>query len=76
MVQAGCIPCLVQAMTGGKLSQAAKGHCATVLAFLATDKANHEEIIRFEGVAPLVVLLKNGILAAKKHAAIALARRG
>ena len=74
MVEAGCIPCLVQALTGGQLSAQAQAHAATVLAFLAVDSANHAEIVQYKGIQPCVSLLRNGTLPAKKHSAIALAR--
>ena len=72
--QAGVIAPLVQALSAGKLSEVAQAHAATVLACLALDKPNHPEIIRRRGVAPLVALLHEGTLAAKRQAAMGLAR--
>lgn len=74
MVAAGVVAPLVQALTNGQLSVVAQAHAATVISFLAIDKSNHIEIISRRGVPPLVLLLEEGTLNAKRHAAVGLAR--
>lgn len=76
MVEEGVVPLLIQSLHGGKLHEESEEHAAMVLACLALDSVNHEEMVEHEGISQLVKLLSqaNATTGCKRQAAIALAR--
>ena len=74
IVEAGVILPLITALTGGKLSDTAMEHAATVLSGLAPIGQNASMIKDAKGIDPLVLLLSTGNADAKEHAAATLAQ--
>ena len=76
IVEEGCIPCLIEALQNYKLREESKEHAAMVLASLALDQTDHEEIVKCGGVVELVQLItaEHTTMGGKKEAALSLAR--
>ena len=76
MVEEGAISALIQSLRDGKLREESKEHASMVIACLAIDASNHDELVNQEGILQLVKLVKEETttLGGKKQAGLALAR--
>jgi vacuolar protein 8 len=76
LVMEGCIPAVIQSLSLGKISPQSQEHAICVLAFIAEDNENHNEIIKAKGIRLLIEALsaeKTLSLTAMRAAATGLA---